>query len=67
MAQQWQTLTLPVEAYVAIHGALEVEVVAWIPSNGERHQGKCIVPLADVREFGSLNGPFSLHRLYRIT
>ena len=34
--------------------------MAWVPQLGERPVGRLAVPLPDVREFGSLQGPFVL-------
>ena len=34
--------------------------MAWVPQLGERLVGRLLVPLPDVREFGSLQGPFVL-------
>ena len=60
MTQEWEKLTLPVETRIAAHGDLLVELKAWSPGEVERVLGQTLVPLRDVREFGSLNGPFPL-------
>ena len=46
--------SIPVDAYCADNGCLDLDTIAWWPAYGERSLGSVQVPLPDVREFGRL-------------